>query len=197
MGTRGVFGFHKNGVDKIAYNHYDSYPTGLGDLVKEFVTKHSDDMNKIFNRIEMVDENSKPTPEQIEECREFSDIGVGEQSMTDWYCLLYKAQGNLEAYADGLKYMVDYAGFLKDSLFCEWGYVINLTTKRLEIYRGFQHKPQENRYKVTTRQDNLEKHGEKNGYFNCALIREIPLSQVRNFDMNAFEKEVEEQEDEE
>jgi len=199
MGTRGVFGFHKNGVDKIAYNHYDSYPSELGNNVKDFIKKHSlKEMDIIFDRIMMIDDDSgKPSEKQIKECEPYTDLCVSDQSVTDWYCLLHKAQGNLEAYADGLKYMVDYAGFLKDSLFCEWGYVINLTTKRLEIYRGFQHKPQENRYKVTTRQDNLEKHGEKNGYFNCVLIREIPLSQVRNFDMNAFEKEIEEQEDEE
>ena len=78
--------------------------------------------------------------------------------------------------------------FLKDSLFCEWGYVINLTTNRLEIYRGFQKQPQENRYK-------LEKsHG---GYYNCALIREIPLSQAKNFSMKKFEKELEKEEEDE
>lgn len=186
MGTRGVFGFHKNGVDKIAYNHYDSYPSELGNSIKKFIKKHSvEEMNEIFDRIVMVSNKCPPTPEQIEECRKYTDLGVSEQSTKDWYCLLRHAQGDLEAYAGGLKYMEDDVAFLKNSLMCEWGYVINLTTNRLEIYRGFQTRPQDNRYK-------LEKPDEK--YYNCALIRDIPLSQVKNFNMDTLEKEVRKEE---
>lgn len=189
MGTRGVFGFHKNGVDKIAYNHYDSYPSELGNNIKKFIKKHSvEEMNEIFDRIVMVSSKIPPTPEQIEECRKYTDLGVSEQSTTDWYCLLRHAQGELEAYAEGLKYMEDDVVFLKNSLMCEWGYVINLTTNRLEVYRGFQTKPQDNRYKADKHTDSMGK------YYNCALIREVPLSQVKNFNMDTLEKEVRKEE---
>lgn len=30
MGTRGALGFIKAGEHKVTYNHYDSYPEGLG-----------------------------------------------------------------------------------------------------------------------------------------------------------------------
>ena len=30
MSTRGIYGFHINGTDKLAYNHADSYPQQLG-----------------------------------------------------------------------------------------------------------------------------------------------------------------------
>lgn len=194
MGTRGVFGFHRNGIDKIMYNHYDSYPSGLGKAVVEFVKKHSvKELNTIFDRIEMISGDQLPTPEQVKECESYTDLSVSDRSVNDWYCLLRGAQGDLEAYAGGLKYMIEGANFLEDSLFCEWGYVINLTTKRLEIYRGFQNKPQDNRYKVDERQDNLG--DESPGYFNCALIREIPLAQVKNFDMDVFETDIRELED--
>ena len=33
--------------------------------------------------------------------------------------------------------------FAKDSLFCEWAYVVNLDTEMLEVYRGFQETPLE------------------------------------------------------
>ncbi len=60
MGTRGVFGFHKDGVDKITYNHYDSYPTCLGEEVKKFIINHPvEELNKIFKRIKLV--NDKKT----------------------------------------------------------------------------------------------------------------------------------------
>jgi len=186
MGTRGVFGFHKNGIDKIAYNHYDSYPSELGNNIKKFIKKHSvEEMNEIFDRITMVSNKIFPTEKQIEECRKYTDLGVSEQSTKDWYCLLRHAQGNLEAYSEGLKYMEDDVSFIKNSLMCEWGYVINLTTNRLEIYRGFQTKLQNNRYII-------EKPDGK--YYNCALIREIPLSQVKNFNMDTLEKEVRKEE---
>ena len=35
MGTRGAIGWSKGGVTKVTYNHFDSYPDGLGlDVVK-------------------------------------------------------------------------------------------------------------------------------------------------------------------
>lgn len=30
MGTRGMYGFYRNGVTKATYNHFDSYPEWLG-----------------------------------------------------------------------------------------------------------------------------------------------------------------------
>jgi len=189
MGTRGVFGFHKNGADKITYNHFDSYPTGLGEEVIKFLKKHGiGELNTIFDRIQMVNDETHPTENQIKECEKYMDLSVSTGKTDEWYVLLRNAQGNPEVYADGLTYMEDGGEeFLKDSLFCEWGYVINLTTNRLEIYRGFQKKSQDNRYKI-------EKPDGK--YYNCALIREVPLTQVKNFNMEKFEKEIEKEEEE-
>ncbi len=34
-------------------------------------------------------------------------------------------------------YMIDSLEFAKDSLFCEWGYLVNLDENVLEVYRGF------------------------------------------------------------
>lgn len=183
MGTRGVFGFHKNNVDKITYNHYDSYPSGLGNDVKKFISNHTmSDLNKIFKRIIMVTNEIPPTPEQIEECKKYCNLDVSEQSTSDWYCLTRDAQGNPEAYAKDLKYMIDDHKFIEDSLMCEWGYIINLDSERLEIYVGFQKKPNDNRYHIDKPDDF--------GYYNCALVREIPLSQVKNFNMETFEREI-------
>jgi len=191
MGTRGAYGFHKGGVDKITYNHFDSYPIGLGADVAAFVCQHTDEeMNAIFDRIILVATNEKPTGDQIAECMPFFDGNVSEQTPEDWYCLLRKAQGNLEAYAGGLRYMVDQADFLKDSLFCEWGYVINLDKGVLEIYRGFQKAPSKNRYHTN---------GDDSGYYNCYLIREVPFATIRETPtyMATLEDEIEQEEGEE
>ena len=37
MGTRGLWGFRKDGKDKLTYNHFDSYPDCLGHTIVEFL----------------------------------------------------------------------------------------------------------------------------------------------------------------
>ena len=52
MGTRGLYGFRKNGKDKITYNHWDSYPEGLGQNVLNFVKETSiEELNSIYDKI--------------------------------------------------------------------------------------------------------------------------------------------------
>jgi len=143
MGTRGALGFYRDGEHKVTYNHFDSYPEGLGNDILEFIKGHSGDyhnlirkLNKIFDRIKMVSEGSMPTPEQIKICRKYADLDVSKESLQTWYSLLRKAQGDLNAYAD-VGFMINNYEFLYDGLFCEWAYIINLDTNVLEVYNSF------------------------------------------------------------
>ena len=77
--------------------------------------------------------------------------------------------------------MIDSRSFMKDSLFCEWAYVINLTTNKLEIYRGFQKKPQKNRY--YTRKQICK------GYYNVKLVIEFPLDAIPDDWVEQLDKE--------
>lgn len=62
MGTRGVIGFYKNGKEKVGYNHYDSYPTGLGaDLVRYLDGKTISELNMICDGIEITEYESGET----------------------------------------------------------------------------------------------------------------------------------------
>lgn len=137
MSTRGFYGFVKNGEVKGTYNHSDSYPEWLGNNVVDYLKKKSlKDLNALFDKIVMVENGSKPTTYYKKKYLKFSgceDI----KNIGDWYDLLRNAQGDFEAFDDGLKHMEDGTTFPKDSLFCEWGYLINLTTGKLEILRGF------------------------------------------------------------
>lgn len=182
MGTRGTYGFRKNGEDKLTYNHFDSYPDWLGRNVIEFCQNHSvEEINEIFDKIVMVNEKTdKPTTEQIKECVEngFVDLNVSTQSETDWYCLLRNCQGDLECLANTKDhaYMIDDGNFIKDSLFCEYGYIINLDEDVIEYYEGFQKKPQEwNRYGTTPNE---------NGYYPCKLVMVFPLNEIDDVDKN-------------
>ena len=144
MGTRGMFGFYMDGVTKAAYNHFDSYPEELG--VKMLAVLRNTSLSHCiaaFKRIKMVSGDSAPTPEEIERCKPWTDLGVSNQSTSDWYCLLRKAQGNIDAYINGrLEYMLDGSDFINDSLFCEYAYIINLDEVGcFEAYEGGQRDP--------------------------------------------------------
>lgn len=172
MGTRGLYGFRKNGVDKLTYNHYDSYPNVLGESVLCFISKFKNELNKIYDNIIMVDETTTPTEEQIKECEKYADLDVSEQSLTDWYCLLRNAQGDLMSLGEGLKYMIDNHDFILDSLFCEFAYIINLDTNKLEYYLGFQKQLDEtNRYV-------LETINEEFPYYPCRMVAEYDLDEI-------------------
>ena len=70
MGTRGLWAIRKGGKDKAAYNHWDSYPDGLGDEVISFIKRMGvEKLNNLFDLIVTVNEDSSPTKEQIGICK--------------------------------------------------------------------------------------------------------------------------------
>jgi len=46
-GTRGIIGFRLNSQDKLTYNHFDSYPDGLGVALLEEIRTVSLEVLKI------------------------------------------------------------------------------------------------------------------------------------------------------
>lgn len=142
MGTRGGFGFRVDGVDKIGYNQYDSYPSvgglntleGLRAMLAE---RGTEGMRELVRAVRLVTNDSKPTKEDVQKLAAVTDLGVSEQSTDDWYCLTRMTHGDIKAMAE-CGYILDSADFLNDSLFCEWAWIVNLDERTLECYRGFQ-----------------------------------------------------------
>lgn len=131
MGTRGLFGFKVNGETKLIYNHWDSYPSGLGEKLAAFIAFA--DLAKVKEAAAGLRDvtGSTPTPEQVEHCKRWTNLGVGRQSTQDWYCLLRGTQGNAAAtlesglYEDG-----------SDMMGVEWTYIIDLDGGVFEVYDG-------------------------------------------------------------
>lgn len=173
MSTRGCYGFYKNKIDKLTYNHFDSYFEGLGNNIVQFIRNTSiEQMNKIFEKIELVNEMDIPTVEQVLDCQKYINLSVSTQSVTDMYCLLRETQGYLEPYRDtNLKWMINSNNFIKDSLFCEYAYIINLDTNQLEIYTGFNKVKTNNRYNTKP----------IDGYYQCRIIKKYPLDNIPEF----------------
>lgn len=168
MGTRGTIGFIINEQEKLTYNHYDSYPAGIGIRVLAFLREHTvEELRPLAEALKVVDDREPATPEQILELRGSTNWKVQQYSMAgpqpedvspdspdglptedvSWYNLLRETQGDLDAILR-VGYMEDNHSFPLDSLFCEWAYVIDLDRSVLEVYQGFQKElPKSGRWK--------------------------------------------------
>lgn len=122
MSTRGVIGFVLDDKWYVMYNHGDSYPEWLGTHVLEFC--------KIVTDWDKVKENARKV-ELVEETE-------------DLYWDLHELQGGELFYriANGTAdKMIDAHMFMADSLFCEWGYILDFDNMCLRVYKGKQHEP--------------------------------------------------------
>lgn len=177
MGTRGLIGIRVGGQFHGTYNHFDSYPEGLGEEVADFAANLNPAALETFRgraqALTWVDAKSTPTPEQIDRYKKFADEDVSSKKLTEWYVLLRAAQGvdTLKGIADGsLAHLIDNSEFVKDSVFCEYAYILDLDRAVLEFYKGFQREPQ------TGNPFGVEK--DKHGYFPVAKVGEKPFADL-------------------
>lgn len=142
MSTRGFITFVVNGETKTAYNHSDSYPDSLGTHVLGWLRKaHEGGSRRLAAELRVVDPLSKPTDEDIERLKPYSNRGVGTQQMDDWYGVLLRGtQGSPAAMLDA-GVIEDAGQFPADSVFAEYGYVVDFDGRAFEAYRGFQKEP--------------------------------------------------------
>lgn len=181
MGTRGSLGFIVEDKEYLNYNHFDSYPDGLGQTVLEFITE----INK-ENGWEQFKENAKNvvhlkgnrvTDTTIQEkYRKYSNLSVSEKTLEDPYCLFREIQDSwmYEIYKGELQHFFFDNNFIKDSLFCEYAYIINLDTMKLEFYDGFQKKVQKN--------NRFGEKANKDGYYPSRLVGVFNLEDIRDSD---------------
>jgi len=176
MSTRGAYGYRIDGKDKIGYNHFDSYPAYLGIKIMEFIKETPDDKLKEFAKnLRLVNNDIPITTKDIQEYNKYCNLEVNDGDLS-WYSLLREAQGDLSAPATE-----DSADFLEDSLFCEWAYIVNIDTGKLEIYRGHNQEPSANHGRYA----NIEY---DNGYYGVKLIKEIPFDEIRKLNDTQMEE---------
>jgi hypothetical protein len=170
MGTRGLLGIVIDGQLKAWYNHYDSYPSGLGQavssaigeilsgprkkakwlrLARELVSVPLEDSERPCSEIlaETQWAKTRKTLEKrldAEKKREKKPWESKSKAIEPDSATVQQAvsgtTGNLLA-ALANGVTLDEAGFAADGLFCEWGYVVNFDDEKLEVYRGFYKTP--------------------------------------------------------
>jgi hypothetical protein len=188
MSTRGIYGFRLLDKDYLSYNHSDSYPTGLGskllDQYKKLKrTKNLEAIKAQVHNIKMVSENGTLPADVIEHlqlCFPENQAKVLIEGANDMrYKTLRHFQGNILHSLDyGL--MFDGSDFIHDSLFCEWGYVFNLNTEELEIYRGFS--------RTTHKKGRYQNGPNKEGYYSCHLVACLPLNTITKHQLKKIEE---------
>lgn len=151
--TRGLYGFRKNGIDKTTYSNSDSYPGYLGELVVNLCkSMNVEQLNNLYNKIML---RNKEESYQIPSSQRF-DFGKVHSDLVDGKTIN----------------MIEDCSFIKDSLFCEYAYIINLDNNTLEYWKGFQKVPQENNRYGTIPMDN--------GYYPCKLMLSFDLNNLPN-----------------
>lgn len=201
MGTRGLIGIRVDGKYFGVYNHFDSYLSGLGVTIIEFIHKLNEkkkwkQFKENVRKIELVSLDTTPSKELKAKYLKYTDLDVSSQSLNDWYCLLRDTQNGIwlnEVFKGDLEHVIDGSDFILDSLFCEYAYILDLDNCKLEFYRGFQRVKQKNNPFGTGR---LEKEWEdgtkhKSEYYPCKLITKIKFKDINRHTIEILEKLVE------
>jgi hypothetical protein len=188
MGTRGFITFVHDGVEKTTYNHYDSYPEGLGIgvlyAVRELLGAELPlgeaayapalaELRAGVRDLRVVQDDTEVTVLDVDALACWTDVLVDRRNADDtpsWYQLLRGTQGSVEQILTA-GYLLDASDYPRNSLFAEWGYVIDLDAEDLEVYMGFQDAPHD-----VGRFAGRETVG--NGYYPVKRVAAWPLAEL-------------------
>ena len=100
MGTRGFIVLICNTKIIVVYNHFDSYPDGLGSIVirdlNNLLKQYSmDQLKELIDKLKIVSDSVPPTESEKELLSKYANLTVNKRTLDDWYCLLHKCQGSL------------------------------------------------------------------------------------------------------
>lgn len=194
MKVLGAYGFRKGIYDKITYNIENSEPKILGRKILKFICENeTKDMEKMAERKILVDRLEYPTPLQAAECKRYRRYKVSSNTNQQWSDILKDTTGDLGLLKSKFKYMTDASILLRNSILCDYAYIINLNNRALEFYIGDQLHPSCNRYKCCDG-DIQELYVEANDLmhtYNCKLYNVMYFHTIRNNDIEGLVREME------
>lgn len=181
MGTRNLTMVIVDGETKVAqYGQWDGYPSGQGLTALTFL--RNTDLEKFKEKLK----SAKFIDDEIQKDIDNFLVSIGcngeylnlEQSEKYYakYPSLNRNHGanilNLIMENEGDVILRDDSDFAADSLFCEWGYVIDFDKGTFEVYKGFQKKP------LTKTQRFSGLNQEDNEYYPICMIKKYKLDNL-------------------
>ena len=150
MGTRNLTVVVSDGEYKIAqYGQWDGYPSGNGVKVLSFLADM--DVERFKEMLNLVRFATEEDGKEVESF--YQSIGVEDDWMNVHQAAKFKQRYPLlsrDVGADILSevytlteptFLINNVDFVKDSLFCEWAYLIDLDKGKLEVYTGCSTEP--------------------------------------------------------
>ena len=205
MGTRNLTIVKVDGKTKVAqYGQWDGYPTGQGFTIADFIQNELDlrKFKAAVRKLKWI--TSKDLENRWAECGADDsgfvtmdvsevfrhtypflsrDVGAGVLSIiqTGKYTdekYDYKTGKTTKTIIEGLNVdrLKNDRAFIKDSLFCEWAYEIDLDKKTVKVYEGFQKLPNDK-------------------YGACKVVRTYKFKEFTREAMEKLEKELNDEED--
>lgn len=143
MGTSGNMAFLIDGQTKAGYVHFDSYPSGLGADVLEWLHEALNEQTgqalmQVRNLV-VVNDETTPTPEQIAALKRYANTNVSSKQLDEWYVLLRETQGDPAATLEaGYMYGDTKIEPYRLGYFGEYTYVVDFD-KRTFTASGYGH----------------------------------------------------------
>lgn len=174
MGTRNLTLVQLDGAIRVAqYCQRDGYPSGQGATVLAFLEKHREDLQEFERKVSKTKSLSQDEITGLWKTFGADDSGFVSMDISDQFNKafphLHRNCGAdvLEIILNspdglGLSLNTEFAG---DSLFCEYAYLINLDTKELEFYSGFNKSP------LTEEDRFFFLQGERSEYYPIRLVQ--------------------------
>lgn len=209
MGTRNLTCVVKDGDYKIAqYCQWDGYLTGQGKTIAAFIVDHLQDDESLatFNAlVASVEEADEEEIRKLWKSLGADNSGFVTMDISDKFREKYpQFHGDCGASILEMIFSKNEPGFkvqktlnfAKDSLFCEFCYVLDLDTNMLEIYKGFVTEPlgEDERFFKLFGNDEYEAVDETK-YYPVKLFKAIPFSEVTKTTMEELDGSDEEDEE--
>lgn len=181
MGTRNLTIIKHDGKYKLSqYGQWDGYPSGQGITILNYLKNmNKEDFIKNLNKLIIIDDLSKEEKEVLD--KEFKDGQHLELSRDTGGKVLEMIESGIA------KYHSPHLDFIKNSLFCEWAYVIDFDNNTFEVYKGFIKSPLSKSERFYQEKPN------EGGYYPCKLLIKYNLNKLPDMtDLESLEKEEEE-----
>lgn len=135
MSTSCIYGFYKNGILKVDYNHSDSYPSGFGKSVVEFIRENSlEELQDLYDKMVVVPRKEEPSEEQMKELRENNIyLDFGREEGFNWDLISICNYKFFEYYKKGVYFMPDYIDWFYAGQ--DWAYLIDLDDNLFQVYK--------------------------------------------------------------